>query len=53
MDNLWIYILIAILIIGGSCTVAGTWWNKKKKINNEISVCRAVRLIKIDCFFHT
>lgn len=35
MDNLWVYILIAMLILGGSCSLAGTWWSKHKNKNKE------------------
>lgn len=31
MDNFWLYILITVLILGGSCSLAGTWWSKNKK----------------------
>lgn len=35
MDNLWLYILIAVLVSGGGCSLAGTWWSKKKKDEKE------------------
>ena len=30
MDNLWVYILIIVLILGGGCSLAGTWWSKNR-----------------------
>ena len=33
MNDLWELIIFIVFILGGSCTLAGTWWCKKKKKN--------------------
>ena len=36
MEDLWALIIFFIFILGGSCSLAGTWWSKnKKKKENE------------------
>jgi len=31
----WI-IMIVFITLGGTCSLAGTWWDRKKKRNNKI-----------------
>lgn len=31
MENLWQIIIFVLFILGGSCSLAGTWWCKSKK----------------------
>ncbi len=31
MENLWELIIFILFILGGSCSLAGTWWCKNKK----------------------
>ena len=31
----WI-IMIAFIAMGGTCSLAGTWWDRKKKRNNKL-----------------
>ena len=31
MEDLWAIIVFVLFILGGSCSVAGTWWSKNKK----------------------
>ena len=36
MEDLWALIIFVIFILGGSCSLAGTWWSKNKnKKQNE------------------
>ena len=37
MNDLWALIIFVVFILGGSCSLAGTWWykNKKKKDVNK------------------
>ena len=29
MDNFWILVLIVVLLLGGGCSLAGTFWSRK------------------------
>lgn len=33
MNDLWELIIFILFILGGSCSLAGTWWYKNKKKN--------------------
>ena len=35
MEDLWSIIVFVLFILGGSCSVAGTWWSKNKKGKEE------------------
>lgn len=37
MNDLWELIIFVLFILGGSCSLAGTWWvkNKNKKKDSE------------------
>lgn len=35
MDDLWALIIFIVFILGGSCSLAGTWWSKNKKKKRE------------------
>ena len=38
MDDLWAIVFFILFILGGSCSLAGTWWCKnknKKKVADE------------------
>lgn len=35
MNDLWELIIFVVFILGGSCSLAGTWWSREKKKQRE------------------
>ena len=39
----WI-IMIAFIAMGGTCSLAGTWWDRKNRNNKEIHLCKEQKM---------
>ena len=37
MNDLWALIIFDVFILGGSCSLAGTWWCKNKKKKKDVN----------------
>ena len=46
----WI-IMIVFICIGGSCSLAGTWWSKKRKIIKNNKTLERITIIMIIFFY--